>query len=139
MKLIQKIIHGDDNRPPRNIEIIITELAGLGYTPVIKSLAARPVVIINYAIKTGRYAGKEIALGLAFQEELYPEYPPHWIYLPVRALPEDWAGELKYTDEAGQTWVMLSRPPLDIWDGLPTKDMRAYMTFHLARFFRELK
>ena len=39
------------------------------------------VVAFNYTIEAGSHRGESVVVGVSFQEEGYPEYPPHWIHV----------------------------------------------------------
>ena len=62
-----------------SIDRVQAELEALGYRPQIFNTPRRTVVSFDYVIEVGTRKGQEITVGLGFQEEAYPEYPPHWV------------------------------------------------------------
>ena len=119
-----------------NINQIKRELESLGYETCLSGSAQGEVVSFSYIIETGSHKGKQVRLGISMQgSEPYPEYPPHWIHVspPI----DDGQGGVvkKYCDGSGREWSALSRPPGDIWDQLPVKHMRVYLSEHLRRFW----
>lgn len=97
------------------------------------------VVAFPYTIETGSRKDTTVTLGVSFQgNEGYPEYPPHWIHVtpPI----DDGRGGVveTYSDSEGRMWHVMSRPPNELWDRLPTKHMRAYIEEHLRRVWKDL-
>ncbi len=113
------------------------ELESLGYRTSIFDSAQGKGVAFDYTIETGSHRGTQIKVGVSFQEDGYPEYPPHWIHTtpPIK----DGKGGVvtEYTDAQGRAWVAMSRPPGDVWDQLPTKHMQAYIKEHLRRIWKD--
>ena len=100
-----------------------------------------PVVAFPYKIETGSHKGEEVLVGVSFQEEGYPEYPPHWIHVsPPIDDRKGGAVETYKREEDGREWrwLAMSRPPGDIWDRLPTKHMSAYISDHLRRIWSDV-
>ena len=126
-----------------SLEKIENELKGLGYSPFhIDNTPAGKAIAIEYTIQIGKYTGKKVFLGFSFQEEGYPEYPPHWIHISP-AYDDKLGGAThiyKYPDKTGaqKEWLALSRPPKELWDDLPTKHMRNYLNLHITRFCKGL-
>lgn len=121
-----------------SVERVREELESLNHrTSVFDSQQGR-VVSFEYAIETGSYKGTKVEVGVSFQEEGYPEYPPHWIH--VRPPIDDGRGGVtqKYLDSQGREWIAMSRPPGDLWDKLPTKHMYAYIREHLTRIWKDV-
>ena len=119
-----------------NINKIKRELESLGYETCLSGSPQGEVVSFPYIIETGSHKGKQVRLGISMQgSEPYPEYPPHWIHVspPI----DDGKGGVvkRYSDGNGREWVAMSRPPQDIWDQLPAKHMRGYLSEHLRRFW----
>ena len=112
------------------------ELESLGYcTSEFDSPYGR-VICFPYTVDTGPQEGRNYILGFSLHgAEYYPEYPPHWIHLSPPF--DDGKGGVKrqYCDSENREWIALSRPPNDIWDRLPTKNMYAYMNEHVRRFW----
>lgn len=79
----------------------------------------------------------QVTVGVSFQEEGYPEYPPHWVHV-TPPIQDGKAGVVQeYSDPGGRTWIAMSRPPGDLWDKLPTKHMYAYIGEHLRRIWKD--
>lgn len=119
-----------------SIEQVRRELEGLGYRTCVFDSPQGRVVSFNYTIETGSHKGTQVEIGVSFQEEGYPEYPPHWIHVspPI----DDRRGGVKTKHELqGRTWIAMSRPPGDLWDRLPTKNMSAYINEHLRRIWKD--
>lgn len=113
------------------------ELEALGYSPVLREWARVVVVEFDYTVEDGSQAGETFKLGVSFQKNGYPNYPPHWIHVspPI----DDGRGGIQcYTTGDGREWVALSRPPRDIWDGLSEKNMKNYLDIHIRRFWSHL-
>ena len=73
----------------------------------------------DYVIEVGTRKGQKITVGLGFQEEAYPEYPPHWVCV-TPPLSDGKGGTVEeFRDDQGRTWIAMSRPPGDIWDPSP--------------------
>lgn len=92
----------------------------------------RDAVVFQYTADSGRLKGERYTVGISFQEEGYPEYPPHFIH--VRDVnPLGIAPHKTHTME-GRTWHAFSLPPLDIWDtGTFQKNMRTFKDVHMRR------
>ena len=86
--------------------------------------------------KPARGAGKRLGLASAFimVGRGYPEYPPHWIHVspPVS---DGQKVHYEYETADDRKWSAMSRPPQDIWDRLPVKDMKNYLNEHIRRFW----
>ena len=79
-----------------------------------------------------------MAVGVSFQEEGYPEYPPHWIHVSP-PLDDQKGGVVEnHTDSQGRMWLAMSRPPGDLWDRLPTKHMSSFISEHLRRIWKDI-
>ena len=95
-------------------------------------------VVLDYPVPVGRYGGQTFRLGIAFQEDAYPEYPPHFVCvadLPVASLPVH--SSFRH-DNAG--WSVFSVPSSDFRDSLPSSDknMKTYLYRHLTRFWNQI-
>ena len=120
-----------------SVQRVNAELESMGYqTREFDSPYGR-VVAFQYTIEVGSHIGKEVSVGVGFQEEGYPEYPPHWVHVSPR-LPDKVGVVNAYTDPEGREWLAMSRPPGDIWDRLPTKHMGAYISEHLRRIWSDV-
>lgn len=127
-----------------SLEKIEIELKGLGYTPFFIDAPQGRAVVISYCIPIGKYIGKKVWLGFSFQEEGYPEYPPHWIHISP-PYDDQLGGSQPYTlvdekiEESAREWLALSRPPKKLWDNLATKTMEQYLRLHVPSFCNKLK
>lgn len=125
-----------------DVDKLMSELEAQGYESFRISSPHGEGIVINYEISTGKREGEKVLLGFAFQEGNYPEYPPHWIFIsPPYSDGKSDNGIFTHADNQGveQEWRMLSRPPSDFWDRLPTKHMKAYLDVHITRFCSELQ
>ena len=121
-----------------NVERISSELESLGFSTEVADSPKGKVVSFDYEVDVGSRQGTTVRVGLSMQgKEPYPEYPPHWIHVspPI----DDGRGGAveEYTDERGQHWAVLSRPPGPLWDRLLTKHISGYISDHLRRFWIE--
>ncbi|MCY4263260.1 MAG: hypothetical protein OXE78_00150 [Gammaproteobacteria bacterium] len=121
-------------------EKILIELEGLGYDvenckPDNFGFA---LALIEYPVKVGRYKGRSFKVGIGFQENAYPEYPPHW--LCVASLPDSLIHQHSEFTHNGTQWRVFSAPPSDFWDDLPTveKNMKSYLLRHMTRFWDQV-
>ena len=121
-----------------SINRINAELISLGHRTHIFESILGTVVSFIYLVGTGPYKDERFFFGVSMQGvEPYPEYPPHWVHVspPIT----DHRGGLSYKYSAnGLDWLALSRPPGEIWDKLPEKNMKVYITEHLHRFWHTL-
>ena len=118
-----------------SIDRVQAELEALGYPTSVIDTPRRPVVSFGYVIETGSQKGTEVTVGLGFQEDAYPEYPPHWVCV-TPPLSDGRGGAVEeFLDGQGRPWIAMSRPPGDLWDMLPTKHMDAYIKEHLRRIW----
>lgn len=95
------------------------------------------VVAFLYTVEVGTHKGEEVLVGLSFQEEGYPEYPPHWIHVSP-PLDDGRGGSKNNYESDGRTWLAMSRPPGALWDRLPTKHMRTFITEHLRKIWMDV-
>ena len=121
-----------------SIDRVQAELESLGHETSVSDSPQGTVVSFNYTIETGSYKGKEVTVGVSFQETGYPEYPPHWIHVIPPIDDRKGGSTTTYHDESGREWFAMSRPPGDIWDRLPTKHMSAYISEHLRRIWKDV-
>ena len=121
-----------------SIEKVKAELETMGCQPFEFDGPHGRVVAFPYTIKAGSRKGDKVHVGVSFQEEGYPEYPPHWVYVspPIN---DGKGGGVDYTrPEDGSKWLAMSRPPGNAWDRLPTKNMKAYISDHLSRIWSDV-
>ena len=118
------------------IEQIRRELGDLGYDTSVRHWDHGTVVELDYKVETGTRNGETVRLGISFHDGRtgYPEYPPHWIHVSPPAS-DGQKVHYHYTTEDGREWAAMSRPPKDIWDRLPVKDMKNYLNEHMRRFW----
>lgn len=117
---------------------IQAELESIGFTTSTFSSSQGLVVCFPYEIETGTHKGEEVLVGVSFQEEGYPEYPPHWIHVSP-PLNDGLGGAVHtYSTPDGREWLAMSRPPGPLWDELPTKHMNAFVNEHLRRIWRDV-
>ena len=90
----------------------------------------------DYIIEIGRLQGRQVTVGVSFQESNYPEYPPHWVHVTPPL--DDGKGGREYSDKSGRPWLAMSRPPGEIWDRLRTKHMDFYIREHLRRIWKDV-
>ena len=46
------------------------------------------------------------------------------------------ANSQEYQTANGQKWIAMSRPPKEMWDRLPCKDMGNYLKEHMRKFWK---
>lgn len=123
---------------PSNIERIRRELDGLGYKTQFSDSPRGQVVSFEYSVEVGTHKGATVVMGLSFQgDEEYPEYPPHWVHVTPPIDDEKGGVVEKYVAD-GSEWMVMSRPPGELWDDLPTKHMYNYMMDHVRRLWSEM-
>ena len=123
------------------LEKVKNELLDLGYEPDLVSVdgfSLGKVVIIKYDVPTGRYKDEAFRVGVSFQEDGYPEYPPHFVH--VEELPDSRIAIHSQHVHDGANWSVFSVPPDDFWDRLPSseKNMKTYVSRHLLRFWNQI-
>lgn len=122
-----------------NIERIKAELESLGYKTFIFDSPQGKAVSFQYTVDVGSHKGEEIMLAISMHgAEQYPEYPPHWIHLSPPIDDHKGGSVQNYSDTGGREWIAMSRPPGEIWDQLPTKHMKAYLSEHLRCFWNDI-
>ena len=123
------------------LERIAEELRDLGFSPTmlcIDGLGGDQAVVIDYPVETGRFKGRTLRMGVALQEEAYPEYPPHFVWVADLSDPRLPAHSTSSCND--KVWMSFSVPPSDIWDRLPAadKNMKSYINSHLLRFWDQV-
>ena len=125
------------------VDTVINELKDLEYSPFVIETPVGITVFFEYSLPNGKYSGETVLLGISFQEQGYPEYPPHWVHFSPPYNNGLGSSDRKYRrkDEKGieREFIALSRPPSDIWDKLPTKNMQSYLDLHIYRICESLK
>ena len=119
-----------------NLQKIAAELRGLGIETSLLNSPKGDLVAFPYTIDVGSHNGQTVQIGLSMQgNELYPEYPPHWIHISP-AIDDKRGGAVEhYTDNHGKEWIVLSRPPGPLWDKLATKHISHFLSDHLRRLW----
>ncbi|MCY4001919.1 MAG: hypothetical protein OXF06_02115 [Bacteroidetes bacterium] len=117
---------------------IIEELQNLGFEPKMINLTSHSniqrAVMFNYKVETGSYKGNSIKMAISFQEDAYPEYPPHFVHfeskINLKKIPVH-----SFHHFEGQNWSVYSIPPSDFWDTLSSseKNMGTYIKRHIQR------
>lgn len=121
------------------LERISGELRESGYEPTVLHLDRfGRFVVINYHTLAGRYRGQSFKLGIGFQEDSYPEYPPHFI--AVANLRDSCLPVYGSQVDGDDAWAIFSVPPSDFWDSLSSSDknMKTYLFRHVARFWSQV-
>lgn len=120
----------------KNTVQIVRELKSLGYSTCISDSPHGDVISFVYIVETGSHKGESVTVGIRVGDiEHYPEYPPHWIHLTPPINDGKGGSTGVYTDSLGREWITLSRPPEDIWDSLPERNMRFFINEHLRRLW----
>ena len=120
-----------------SIDRVRGELEFLGYQTCEFDSPQGRVVAFDYTIETGSHKGTQVRVGIGFQEEGYPEYPPHWIHVSP-PIDDRKGGVTRGYELQERAWLAMSRPPGDLWDRLPTKHMYAYIREHLRRIWKDV-
>ena len=121
-----------------SVDRVQRELESLDYSTTIFQSQVGTVISFDYKIETGSHKDTQVRIGVSFQEEGYPEYPPHWIHVTPPIYDGRGGATQNYNDAQGRAWLAMSRPPGDLWDRLPTKHMYAYITEHLRRIWKDI-
>ena len=120
-----------------SIEKVRSELESLGYKPFEFDWQNGRVVAFEYTIVAGSKSGTPVLVGMSFQEEGYPEYPPHWIHVSP-PIPDHHGGGVRYGTPDGKEWLAMSRAPGRIWDRLTEKEMGTFISEHVRRIWRHV-
>ena len=123
------------------LEAVAQELRALGFVPRIfqgDGFIGQGAVGIDYQVNTGRHKNRTFKIAIGFQEDAYPEYPPHFVYVANLSAPRLSVHSSFHHD--GTNWSRFSVPPSDFWDSLasPEKNMKTYVNRHLARFLHQV-
>ncbi len=124
------------------LERVLDELRDLGLTPRIVDFpeftTSRRAVVFSVTVHTGRFEGQTLTLALSFQEQAYPEYPPHFVHF--KSSVEISIRKHSTHDFEGENWSAYSLPPSDFWDRLEPsqKNMKTYFWLHLNRVLDQL-
>ena len=96
------------------------------------------LITFDYEIESGSLKGQSLTIGICPQDGNYPEHPPHWVHVTPPINDERGGVTQPYEDPLHREWLIMSRPPEDIWDDLPEKHMRYYISDHLSRIWGNL-
>ena len=122
------------------LERVSEELRDIGLAPRIVDFAgSRRAVVFDIEVQHGRYKGETLTLALSFQENAYPEYPPHFVHLKSSISTSAITRHSTHHFE-GENWSAYSLPPSDFWDRLESsqKNMSTYFKRHLLRVLAQL-
>ena len=124
-----------------SLERVASELAAIDIAPrvvVDPAFYTQRAVAFEYTVEVGRYRGRVFDVAISFQEEGYPEYPPHFIH--VKGLSDANVPEHTSFRFEDARWASFSVPPSDFWDSLPSseKNMKTYIQRHLVRFLDQV-
>ena len=105
---------------------------------VVTDVPHGPVLVFSHCVRNGPRQGDCYKVGISFQEDAYPEYPPHFVH--VAGLEETRLTRYAEYSAEGVFWKVFSVPPSDFWDRLPgrMKNMKTYVEVHLVRFWRDI-
>lgn len=121
------------------IDKALLEFRDLGIDAgVVTGVPHGPVLVFVHRVKNGPRKGECYKIGISFQEDSYPEYPPHFVHV-AELNGSKLTRHAQYTAE-GVSWMAFSVPPSDFWDRLPghMKNMKTYLGTHLERFWRDV-
>lgn len=119
-----------------SLDRIRAEIESLGYETLVSNSPQGEVVSFEYTVEAGSYRNEKVRVGVSMQgHEGYPEYPPHWVHICPPVTDGQGGVVAKYHDPEGRPWIAMSRPPGPLWDQLPTKHMRLFLTEHLRRLW----
>ena len=122
-------------------DLICAELREMGLAPRIvaaNGFIQHTAVALTQQIPTGRFKDQTFTLAVGFQEDNYPDYPPHFIY--VAELPSSQLPVHSSFNYDNRQWQAFSVPPSDFWDNLPAseKNMKTFFNRHLLRFWSQI-
>ena len=125
-----------------SFERVDEELRAIGFVPKIvnaSEFVGNTAVLIEYPVTINcRHKGRTFTIAIGFQEDAYPEFPPHFIYVAEFTDPQLPIYKSFHYDNAD--WLAFSVPPTDFWDRLPSpdKNMKTYVYRHLTRFWSQV-
>ena len=122
------------------LERVSEELRSSGFAPrIVDFTGSRRGIVFDLEVQHGRYKGETVTLALSFQENAYPEYPPHFVHLKSSIATTTFTRHFTHQFE-GETWSAYSLPPRDFWDKLESsqKNMSTYVNRHLFRILAKL-
>ncbi len=97
-------------------------------------------VVFQLPVQTGQFKGRTLQIGLSFQEDAYPEYPPHFVHFLQEQVEGIRFARHSEHEFEGALWWTFSFPPSDFWDGLDSaqKNMNTFVRCHLFRILDQL-
>ena len=125
------------------LERVSEELREIGLEPRIVDFPGFSVsgkaIVLEVKEQHGRFKDETLTLALSFQEDAYPEYPPHFVHFKS-SINTAIATRHSTHDFEGENWSAYSLPPSDFWDRLESskKNMRTYYRRHLLRVLAQL-
>ena len=121
------------------LERVAEELREFGFVPRIVEFSSGRAVVVDVPVEHGRYKGQTLVVGFSFQENAYPEYPPHFVHLKSSVSTSRITKHSEH-DFEGERWSAYSLPPNDFWDRLDSsrKNMKTYIRRHLLRVLAQL-
>lgn len=121
-----------------NNRLIQEELTQMGYQPIEFNSPQGIAVAFPYIIEAGSHAGQHVMVAVSAPDGQYPEYPPHWVHISPPIEDGKNGSQNRYKDDQDNHWLAMSRPPSDIWDSLPDKNMRSYIKEHIRRIWKDV-
>ena len=125
------------------LEQVADELRAIGLAPRVVDFPdftiSGKAVVVQVDVQHGPYKGETLTLALSFQEDAYPEYPPHFVHLQSSVSTNVTTRHSTHVFE-GEEWSAYSLPPSDFWDALQSsqKNMKTYYRRHLLRILAQL-
>lgn len=125
------------------LEQVSQELRDIGLEPRIVDFPGFSIsgqaVVLDVDVQHGRFKDETVTLALSFQEDAYPEYPPHFVHFKS-SISTAVATRHSTHDFEGENWSAYSLPPSDFWDRLESskKNMTTYYRRHLLRVLAQL-
>ena len=122
------------------LERVSEELRDIGLAPrIVDFVGLHRAVVFDIEVQHGRYKGETLTLALSFQENAYPEYPPHFVHFKSSISTSNITRHSMHHFE-GENWSAYSLPPSDFWDRLESsqKNMSTYFKRHLLRVLARL-
>ena len=123
------------------LDTVAAELRELGIDARVEpawSAFGNGAVLFAFNPASGRLKDRQLRIALTFQEDAYPEYPPHFVH--VCGLTSSKLTRHAEHEFSGEQWWAFSVPPSDFWDSLDPgeKNMRTYVWRHLTRVWDQL-
>ena len=99
--------------------------------------------VFEYTVPLGSLTKNQVTVGIELPMNDYPRLPPHFIHLKLEEFSQEIIhkmGKIHQQYEQEGKWMILSRPPQDIWDDLSDsrKNLYTFFNSHLRRFWESL-